>query len=316
MADPTFDLTAFVRGREKALEQNDQDLFTQQKLRQNEMSLDVLGEQLDTLRRTKDDTISTTLASNAARRAGAEGTLEDYKAQRAVDAALSAQPENLTDALSHTSPLARALAVRPQVAASGPRGWTYYQSTIVPRALSEAIVRAQNDPQAMNDVLLSPLAGGGRYQLAPGQPMENGAATVVLQSKAPDGRMMDVVRGTPQDIARMVASQLGVTKLFSGMDAYQRNQRLALTDARNLAADTRLADTAAANAEMTLSRAGAYDAQAEARLRARDVADAQAAKTRSADLANLARIASAFKDNTEFQAKVMAVLDRYMGATP
>ena len=71
MADPTFDLTAFVRGREKALDQNDQDLFTQQKLRQNEMNLDVLGEQLDTLRRTKDDTISTTLASTAARRAGA-----------------------------------------------------------------------------------------------------------------------------------------------------------------------------------------------------------------------------------------------------
>ena len=88
------------------------------------MTLDVLGERLDTLRRTKDDTISTTLASNAARRAGAEGTLEDYKAQRAVDAALSAQPENLTDVLSHTSPLARALAVRPQVAASGPRGWS------------------------------------------------------------------------------------------------------------------------------------------------------------------------------------------------
>ena len=59
--------------------------------------------------------------------------------------------------------------------------------------------------KAMNDVLLSPLAwGGGRYSWPRATDGEwrcyRGAAV-----KAPDGRMVDMVRGTPQDIARMVA---------------------------------------------------------------------------------------------------------------
>lgn len=321
MADPTFDLTAFVRGREKALDQNDEDLFNEQKRQQNQLNIDLLGESLDAYRQTKDSTIGAALATNAARRAGAQGTLEDYDAQRAVDAALVSQPENLTDAFSHTSPLERALSVRPQVAAAGPRALTYYQSTIVPRAISAALGRAQNDPNALNDVLMSPLAGAGRYSVVPGPALPSsmpgvpGAPTVTLMSKLPDGRMVPVITAPQQNIAKLIASQLGVTKLFSGSDAYQQDQRLALTDTRNFTRDAQEADTAAINAELALSRAGALDAQAEARLRAQEQARTVADRARSMELDKIVKLASVYKDDPDVKARVMAVLDRYAGAT-